>query len=66
MSATEAKSLDIEVIQGKIREESAFVERLLSEVGRVIVGQKTMIERLLIGLLADTCSWRVYPGSRRR
>jgi MoxR-like ATPase len=53
MSATEAKSLDIEVIQGKIRQESAFVERLLAEVGRVIVGQKTMVERLLIGLLAD-------------
>jgi MoxR-like ATPase len=53
MSATEAKTLDIEVIQGKIREESAFVERLLAEVGRVIVGQKTMVERLLIGLLAD-------------
>jgi len=44
---------DIEVIQQKIRQESAFVERLLDEVGRVIVGQRTMIERLLIGLLAD-------------
>jgi MoxR-like ATPase len=53
MAATETKSLDIEVIQGKIREESAFVERLLAEVGRVIVGQKTMVERLLVGLLAD-------------
>ena len=50
---TEATSLDIEVIQRKIQEESAFVDRLLSEVGRVIVGQKTMVERLLIGLLAD-------------
>jgi MoxR-like ATPase len=53
MTATETKSLDIEVIQQKIRQESAFVERLLSQVGRVIVGQKTMVERLLIGLLAD-------------
>jgi MoxR-like ATPase len=56
MQATEtkpAKSLDIEVIQQKIRQESAFVERLLAEVGNVIVGQKTMVERLLIGLLAD-------------
>jgi MoxR-like ATPase len=50
---TDTKSLDIEVIQAKIQQESAFVERLLTEVGRVIVGQKTMIERLLIGLLAD-------------
>ena len=44
---------DIEVIQAKIRETSGFVDRLLDEVGRVIVGQKTMVERLLIGLLAD-------------
>jgi MoxR-like ATPase len=55
MQATETptKSLDIEVIQQKIRQESAFVERLLVEVGHVIVGQKTMVERLLVGLLAD-------------
>ncbi len=53
MTTTETKGLDIEVIQQKIRQESAFVDRLLSEVGSVIVGQKTMIERLLIGLLAD-------------
>ena len=53
MQATETKSLDIEVIQQKIRQESAFVERLLGQVGRLIVGQKTMVERLLIGLLAD-------------
>jgi MoxR-like ATPase len=52
-STTGAKSLDIEVIQQKIRQESAFVERLLAEVGNVIVGQKTMVERLLFGLLAD-------------
>lgn len=50
---TETNTLDIEVIQQKIQQESEFVERLLSEVGRVIVGQKTMIQRLLIGMLAD-------------
>ena len=44
---------DIEVIQARIRETSGFVDRLLAEVGRVIVGQKTMVERLLIGLLSD-------------
>ncbi len=49
----ETATLDIEVIQQKIQQESAFVERLLAEVGRVIVGQKMMVERLLIGLLAD-------------
>jgi MoxR-like ATPase len=44
---------DIEAIQEKIRQESAFVARLLDEMGRVIVGQRYMVERLLIGLLAD-------------
>ena len=46
-------SRDIEAIQDKIQQESAFVARITEEVGRVIVGQKYMIERLLIGLLAD-------------
>ncbi|MDP7691928.1 MAG: AAA family ATPase, partial [Vicinamibacterales bacterium] len=44
---------DIEAIQEKIHAESAFVSRLLDEMGRVIVGQRYMIERLLVGLLAD-------------
>ena len=44
---------DIEVIQARIRESSGFVDRLLDEVGRVIVGQKAMVERLLVGLLSD-------------
>ncbi len=48
-----AMHADIEVIQAKIQEESAFVSRLQDEVARVIVGQRYMIERLLIGLLAD-------------
>jgi len=44
---------DIKAINEKIEKESAFVEKLMDEVGKVIVGQKYMIERLLIGLLAD-------------
>ena len=44
---------DIEAIQETIHQESAFVERLLGEVGRVVVGQRAMVERLVIGLLAD-------------
>ena len=44
---------DIEVIQAKIRETSGFVDRLLEEVGGVIVGQKAMVEQLLVGLLSD-------------
>ena len=53
LETTGTQSLDIEVIQQKIQQESAFVDRLLNQVGQVIVGQKTMVHRLLIGLLAD-------------
>jgi MoxR-like ATPase len=44
---------DIKAINEKIQRESAFVDLLTMEVGKVIVGQKNMIERLLIGLLAN-------------
>ena len=44
---------DIEVIQAKIKETSGFVDRLLEEVGGVIVGQRAMVEQLLVGLLSD-------------
>ena len=38
-------------INQKVKNESGFVEQLIGEVHRVIVGQKYMIERLVIGLL---------------
>src|SRR5690554_5555769 len=44
---------DLDDVTARIEAESAFVDPLLQEVGRVVVGQKYMIERLLIGLLAD-------------
>jgi MoxR-like ATPase len=44
---------DIKAIHEKINAESAFVEQIMHEVGKVIVGQKYLIERLLIGLLAN-------------
>jgi len=37
----------------KIKEESAFVDLLMVEIGKVIVGQKAMVERLVIGLLGN-------------
>ena len=42
----------IQEINQKVKDESSFVERLISQVHRVIVGQKYMVERLLIGLLS--------------
>ncbi len=46
-------SIDIQAINEKIQRESAFVEKITSEVGKVIVGQNYMVERLLIGLLCN-------------
>ena len=43
----------IQEINEEISEKSKFVTDVLEEVGKVIVGQKYMTERLLIGLLAD-------------
>ena len=45
--------VDIKAINEKIQKESEFVEKITSEVAQVIVGQKYMIDRLLIGLLAN-------------
>lgn len=42
---------DIKAINDKIEKESAFVDLLTLEMNKVIVGQKHMVERLLIGLL---------------
>jgi MoxR-like ATPase len=44
---------DLSAVKDRIATESAFIDDLLEEVGRVVVGQRYMIERLLIGLLAD-------------
>jgi len=45
------ETIDIKVINEKIEKESAFVDLLTLEMNKVIVGQKHMVERLLIGLL---------------
>lgn len=45
--------MDIKELNERIQQESAFVDLLTLEMNKVIVGQKTMIERLLIGLLSN-------------
>ncbi len=45
--------VDIRELNEKIQRESAFIEMVNMEMNRVIVGQKHMIERLLIGLLTQ-------------
>jgi len=44
---------EIQKIQAKVEKEAAFVSALTDEIGKVIVGQRYMVERLLIALLAD-------------
>jgi len=46
-------TVDIRELTRRIAEESAFVGAVRSAVERVIVGQRSMIDRLLVGLLSD-------------
>ena len=43
---------DVRALNDVVQKESAFVDDLLSEIGKVIVGQQQMVERILVGLLA--------------
>jgi MoxR-like ATPase len=43
---------DVRMLNDMVQKESAFVDDLLAEVGKVIVGQQQMIERILVGLLS--------------
>jgi MoxR-like ATPase len=42
---------DVRALNELVAKESAFADRLMNEVGKVIVGQHYMIERILVGLL---------------
>jgi MoxR-like ATPase len=44
---------EIKAVQDRIAQESAFVNQLTDEISKVIIGQKYLVERLLIGLLSD-------------
>lgn len=50
---TDTSTVDIKQINEKIEQESAFIDLLTFEMNKVIVGQKYMIESLLIGLLGQ-------------
>ena len=42
---------DIRYMNELVRDESQFVDGLLAEIGKVVVGQQEMLQRILIGLL---------------
>lgn len=50
---TKDMSKDIQAINEMVQKESVFIEKLLTEIHKVIVGQKYMVERLIIALLCN-------------
>jgi len=44
---------DVEILNERVERESRFVQDITEELGRVIVGQRYLVDRLLIGLLCD-------------
>ena len=48
-----SQSIDIAALNEEIQRESSFVDLINIEMNKVIVGQKHMTERLLVGLLSD-------------
>ncbi|MBI4508948.1 MAG: AAA family ATPase [Deltaproteobacteria bacterium] len=44
-------TFDVKAVNELVQQESAFVDRIMAEVGKVIIGQRYMVERVIIGLL---------------
>jgi MoxR-like ATPase len=56
-------SQDVKAINELVERESRFVEDITAEIGKVIVGQRHMVERILIGLLCGGhCLIEGVPG----
>ena len=47
------ETTDIRELNERIKSESSFVDLINMEMGKVIIGQKKMVESLMIGLLSD-------------
>jgi MoxR-like ATPase len=45
--------LEISALNEKIKQESAFIDVLLNEIGKVIVGQRTIVEKMIVGLISN-------------
>ena len=57
------RSIDTHQLTDEVREASAFLDDVLAQVGRVVVGQRAMVERVLIGLLTGGhCLIEGVPG----
>ncbi len=48
-----AESIDIKELNEKVKKQSSAMMGLLGEISRVIVGQRYVLERMLVGILSD-------------
>ena len=56
-------TIDVEKLTEEVKETSAFLDDVFTQVGRVVVGQKDMVERVMIGLLTGGhCLIEGVPG----
>lgn len=53
MTPIQTTTIDVQSLTEEIKKQSAFIDTLLMESSKVIVGQKTLLERLLMALLCD-------------
>ncbi|MCP4502475.1 MAG: MoxR family ATPase [Deltaproteobacteria bacterium] len=53
MSENTQAATDVQALTQEIKAQSAFIDDVMREIGQVIVGQRAMIERILIGLLCE-------------
>jgi MoxR-like ATPase len=52
-ATTRGAHLAVQALEADVARHSAWVQPLLQEVGKVVVGQKALIDRLLVGLLVN-------------
>src|SRR6185312_3909622 len=52
-TGTPTGTIDVQALTVEIKQRSAFVDAVLSETSKVVVGQKVLLERLLLALLCD-------------
>jgi MoxR-like ATPase len=48
---TDGNSVDIMALNAAVKQESQFFEKMLNEIGKVVVGQREMVEGIVMGLL---------------
>lgn len=51
MSENVSKNIDVSALNAAIKQEAQFVDRMMKEVGKAVVGQREMVEGILMGLL---------------